>query len=87
MNKHSLPYLRATKYTIWFFSAIFCYKVLFEETSSVYANRVESLVNSKSIIKGNIGFVKTERNESIDINDKTDIIILNSLIQNNKLSI
>lgn len=54
---------------------------LFEETSSVYANKIKTLIKSNSMINGKIGFVETLKDESIDINDNTDVIYLKSLIK------
>ena len=56
---------------------------LFEETSSIYANKIKKLIKTNSMINGKIGYVETSKNESIDINDDTDIIYLNSLIKKN----
>ena len=54
---------------------------LFEETSSVYANKIDNLIKTNSIINGKIGFVKTPKEESLDINDKTDIMFLKGFIK------
>jgi len=54
---------------------------LYEETSSVYANKINTLLNSHSIINGRIGFVKTLRSEALDINDKTDIEYLKNILK------
>ena len=54
---------------------------LYEETSSVYANRINRLIKSGSMINGRIGFVKTLRKESIDINDNVDIEYLKNLLK------
>ena len=52
---------------------------LFEETSSVYANKIKPLIKSNSMINGKVGFIETAKEESIDLNDYTDVIYLKSL--------
>lgn len=56
---------------------------LFEETSSIYANKIKTLVKTNSMINGKIGYVETSKDESIDINDSTDLVYLSSLIKKN----
>ena len=45
---------------------------LFEETGSIYINRISKLIKTKSMITGNIKLIKTESEENIDLNTQSD---------------
>jgi CMP-N,N'-diacetyllegionaminic acid synthase len=47
-------------------------KGLFEETSSIYINRISRLIKTKSMISGNVKLVLTNNEENLDINTLQD---------------
>lgn len=54
---------------------------LFEETSSLYLNKIKELIKSNSLINGKVGAVLTNKEESLDINDINDINLFKALIK------
>lgn len=57
-------------------------KPLFEENSAIYATRVKHLIKTKKIFDKKVVFYEISKIEGIDINDKNDFFIADSLKKN-----
>ncbi len=57
-------------------------KPLYEENSAIYATRVKHLLKTKKIFDKKVFFYEISRIEGIDINDKIDFFIADSLKKN-----
>ncbi len=58
---------------------------LFEETGSIYINRISKLIKTKSMIAGNIKLIKTESEENIDLNTQSDFDYCEYLLKSKKI--
>ena len=57
---------------------------LYEETSSIYINRISQLFKTKSMISGNVKLVLTNNEENIDINTLEDFDYSEYLLKTKK---
>ena len=57
-------------------------KPLFEENSAIYATRVKHLIKTKKIFDKKVMFYEISNIEGIDINNKDDFIVADSLKKN-----
>ena len=58
---------------------------LFEETGSIYINRISKLIKTKSMIAGNIKLITTENEENIDLNTQNDFDFCEYLLKSRKI--
>lgn len=59
---------------------------LFEETGSIYINRISKLIKTKSMISGNIKLIQTSSEENLDINTLEDFEYCNYIFKKKKLT-
>lgn len=59
-------------------------KNLFEETSSIYVNKINNLIKTKSMIKGSLKAILTYDEENIDINNIEDFDYCNYILKSKK---
>jgi CMP-N,N'-diacetyllegionaminic acid synthase len=61
-------------------------KNVYEETSSIYINKISKLIETKSMIKGSIKEVITKDHENLDINTIEDFDYCDYILKSKKLS-
>lgn len=58
---------------------------IFEETGSIYINRIDKLIKTKSMISGNMKLVLTNDEENLDINTHEDFDFCEYILKNKKI--